>query len=735
MERSIAVQVGNASCLSIDETKVKRTSILLKMCSVFYHNETLKSDCWDFMMNQKRSGRCIQVPDTCTKFNAVYNVLHFLTDKRFLSGGSDSSLFLHYSLVLVPVKENENFQVGIYKSQLKDRDISDGNVVLSGYEMSALKYAIVNERMVIDLYLAAIAMFFVMIILWLYTRSFLITSVVGLIVVSSLVISYFIYTKVLSMTFFPFLNLLTSVFLVGIAADDAFVYMDVWNQSMRKYGEKLGQPPSNREARDEELICITADTMKHASLSMFVTSFTTSAAFLASLASEITSIRLFGLYSGLSTLCMFFLMVTWFPAVVILHHKVFSRFTCCSTFCRKLKGICSISTVFDKLMACHTALFTNFLPRIVTKLRYFSVVFFVLLAVGSIVVSTVDPGLQLPSSQDFQMFRESHALEKYPLKLKKNFHFETAKRTSFPINLIWGIKATDTGDQFDPSDEGSLNWDDDFDIASQEGQRWIVSLIPRLKKQSFFAKDQKLAFIEEFFAHMSMNCTKNNRICCSDSTFPYNSIIFSECMQQMQCRKIKEFPFNSQSITDGAPIFNAKGQLRAMSLKFDSTVAFTLSYDPANIFWMETESWANGEFNEAPSSAKGWFISELQFYDLQKSLFKGTFISMSVSLAIAFGVMLLTTGNVYISVFATFTITCALGATVASLVLMGWKLNIVESITLSVTVGLSVDFTLHYGVAYVLAVDKTDRKSRVSFSMTGMSSAISMAAFTTFITG
>ena len=203
----------------------------------------------------------------------------------------------------------------------------------------------------------------------------------------------------------------------------------------------------------------------------------------------------------------------------------------------------------------------------------------------------------------------------------------------------------------------------------------------------------------------------------------------------MQCRKIKEFPFNSQSITDGAPIFNAKGQLRAMSLKFDSTVAFTLSYDPANIFWMETESWANGEFNEAPSSAKGWFISELQFYDLQKSLFKGTFISMSVSLAIAFGVMLLTTGNVYISVFATFTITCALGATVASLVLMGWKLNIVESITLSVTVGLSVDFTLHYGVAYVLAVDKTDRKSRVSFSMTGMSSAISMAAFTTFITG
>jgi predicted RND superfamily exporter protein len=172
-----------------------------------------------------------------------------------------------------------------------------------------------------------------------------------------------------------------------------------------------------------------------------------------------------------------------------------------------------------------------------------------------------------------------------------------------------------------------------------------------------------------------------------------------------------------------------------MSLKFDSTVPFTWSYDPVDSFWEETERWARGEFTKAPSSAKGWFISELQFYDLQKSLSKGTFISMSISLGTAFAVMLVTTRNVYISVFATVTIMCALGVTVGSLVLMGWKLNILESITLSVAVGLSVDFTLHYGVAYVLATDKTDRKSRVSFSMTGMSSAISMAAFTTFIAG
>jgi hypothetical protein len=734
----IALLNGNPSCLSINQTNVENARNVLKMCSKYYHNGTLKPECWDFRKNQKGLGRCNQVPETCTRFNAVYNILHYLTDIHFLSDGSDSSLSLRYSLVLVPVKENEHFQVGVYKSHLKDGDLSDGNVVLSGYELSRLKFEIFNERMLADLYLAAIAMFIVMVILWLYTRSFLVTSLVGLIVVSSLVIAYFIYTVVLGMKFFPFLNVLTSVFLVGIAADDAFVYIDIWHQSMREHKAKRGRPPVNEDERDQELISVTVDTMKHASLSMFVTSFTTSSAFFASLTSEITSIRLFGLYSGLSILCMFFLMVTWFPAAVIIEQTVFSRFGCCSVFSGKLQETCRIRTVVDKFLAWHRAIFTDFLPRIVIKLRYFLVVFFFLLAAGGIVVSTVKPGLQLPSSQDFQMFHESHVLEKYPLKLKKNFHFETTKRSSFPINLIWGIKATDTGNQFDPYDMGGLNWDNDFDIASKEGQQWIVTFIRLLKKQPFFAKDQTLGkrcFLEEFFTYMNKNCTKDNRICCKDSTFPYNSTIFSQCMLRMQCNRIKENQFSSQSITDGAPLFDTKGLLRAISLKFDSNVAFTWSYDQADSFWKETESWALTEFNKAPSSTNGWFISELQFYDLQKSLSKGTFISMSISLAIAFGVMLLTTGNVYISVFAIVTIICALGVTVGSLVLMGWKLNILESITLSVSVGLSVDFALHYGVAYVLAVDKTDRKSRVFFSMAGMSSAITMAAFTTFITG
>ena len=732
----IALLNGNASCLSIDDNKVQTISSLVRMCSKFYHNEALKPDCWDFTKNTKRVGRCNQVPDNCTTFNAVYNVIHYLTDKNFVSTESSSSLFLRYSLVLVPIKENKDFQVEIYKSRLTDNDFKDGDVIMSGYEMSGLKYEIFNERMLVELYLAAIAMLFVMVVLWLYTGSFLLTSLVGLIVVSSLVIAYFIYSVVIGITFFPFLNIVTAVFLVGIAADDAFVYLDIWNHSARERRETLGQPPSNQDEREKRLIYLTSHTMKHASLSMFVTSFTTSSAFFACLTSKITSIRLFGLYSGLSILCMFFLMVTWFPAAVIIEQTV-HWFGCCSTFCRKLHEPekFKVRTIIDKMKAWHRTFFTDFLPRFVMKLRYISLLIFSILAAGGIVVSTVKPGLQLPTSQDFQMFRESHELEKYPLKLKKNFYFESTKKSSFPINFIWGVEAIDTGNQFDPLDSGSLKWDDNFDITTKNGQQWIANFIPRLKNQSFLAKHQKLSLVEDFFTYMKTNCTKDNKMCCKNSQFPYNSTVFSECMKQIQCLRIKEAQLTSQGITADAPLLDADGRLRAMTMKFDSNVAFTSSFDPADRFWTEVENWSFDEFNTAPSSTKGWFISDLQFYDLQKSLSKGTLLSMSISLGIAFGVMLLITANIYISVFAILTITCALGVTVGTLVLIGWKLNILESITMSVSVGLSVDFTLHYGVAYVLALDKTDRKSRVYFSMSSMSSAITMAGFTTFIAG
>ena len=51
---------------------------------------------------------------------------------------------------------------------------------------------------------------------------------------------------------------------------------------------------------------------------------------------------------------------------------------------------------------------------------------------------------------------------------------------------------------------------------------------------------------------------------------------------------------------------------------------------------------------------------------------------------------------------AALTIGSASVVTVGCLVLMGWELNMFESMTLSLAVGLSIDFAIHLGVAYKL---------------------------------
>lgn len=147
------------------------------------------------------------------------------------------------------------------------------------------------------------------------------------------------------------------------------------------------------------------------------------------------------------------------------------------------------------------------------------------------------------------------------------------------------------------------------------------------------------------------------------------------------------------------------------------------------------DAWITEELLYAPAGlSHGWFISNLEFYDLQDSLSDGTLVAMALSVAVAFSVMLLTTWNVIISLYAILSIAGTIFVTVGSLVLLGWELNVLESVTISVAVGLSVDFAVHYGVAYRLAPEP-DREGKVIFSLSRMGSAIAMAALTTFVAG
>ena len=76
----IALLRGRESCNHITAEDVDYVHQLLNECRGFYINHTLLSDCWKLKASNPR---CENIPERCTKYNAVYEILNFIVDENF----------------------------------------------------------------------------------------------------------------------------------------------------------------------------------------------------------------------------------------------------------------------------------------------------------------------------------------------------------------------------------------------------------------------------------------------------------------------------------------------------------------------------------------------------------------------------------------------------------------------------------------------------------------------------
>lgn len=163
-----------------------------------------------------------------------------------------------------------------------------------------LKNILFDDCLRIDSWLMGLGFLFVLACIWLYTKSFILSLMTMCAIVFSLGLAYFIYSLVFKMSFFPFMNLLAVVVIVGIGA--VFIYVTIWNWAIaeRTRLKSLATPIASTTSISSDSSCseslsgLIATTLKHAALSMFVTSLTTSVAFYTNLLNSITAVRCFG---------------------------------------------------------------------------------------------------------------------------------------------------------------------------------------------------------------------------------------------------------------------------------------------------------------------------------------------------------------------------------------------------------------------------------------------------------
>ncbi|XP_022101307.1 protein dispatched homolog 1-like [Acanthaster planci] len=740
----VALLSNRSSCAEITADDVAATRELLQKCAHFYRSRSLRPDCWE-----ARDWRPCpsNIHRDCIRQDAVYSVLHYLADVEFLSVEKPNNVHVRNAMVILPVHAGNDLRP-IYEDNFRDKDVEDSEVRVSGLFFN-LKYDLFEEYLTAEALYPCLGVVIIILLMWMYIGSLFITVMTVLSMAMSLILAYFFYRVIFGIPFFPFMNLTTVILLVGIGADDAFVYCDIWKRTRRDH---VNSPH----------VLVVLDTLRHAAVSMFVTSLTTASAFFANTISSITSIKCFGVFAGTTILINCFFTVTWLPAIVTLYDHYFDSF--CSfrrdtreyrTYrCKHLwytRIICCMHKISYSVSEWSRIFFDKILPCVVVKLRYMWLLTLSTLTLGGFILIFLNPKLQLPTLPEFQLFRSLHPFERYDFVYKEMFWFEKVNSTGsqgyahLPLTIVWGILPKDSGSPLDPDNRGTITFDETFDVALPDSQQWLVKFCARLRNHTYYFPTSGLqfknCFIESFRTWMqTRSCLdpetgEDHRPCCQESTFPYPQEVFKKCLKEAVRILYYKYPMAFLKNTPGPRFSGPEDKIVAAIVEFDSTQTFTYSFENIKTFWTRFEEWVTSEMREAPPAMRqGWFTSSLDFYDLQDNLAHGTPIALGMSIIISSCVMCVTTQNFLISLYAILSISGTICVTIGALVLLGWQLNILESVILSVAVGLSVDFTVHYGVAYRIAPEK-DRESRVVFSLGRMGSAITMAALTTFVAG
>lgn len=164
-----------------------------------------------------------------------------------------------------------------------------------------------------DVAFAIFSLTFVLIYIWFHLESFFMAVTSMVLILLSFPVSYFIYSGIFQVSMNTTLNQMTIFIVLGIAADDIFVFCDAWRQS-----GQFGIIADDHSRR-------MSYSFKRSFRAILVTSSTTAIAFLANALSDIRPIRAFGIFAAIIVPVNFLIIILVIPPVQIIHDIYFKN--------------------------------------------------------------------------------------------------------------------------------------------------------------------------------------------------------------------------------------------------------------------------------------------------------------------------------------------------------------------------------------------------------------------------
>ena len=171
------------------------------------------------------------------------------------------------------------------------------------YDLRSLFFEATSKQVIADLLLVFGSFAFIFIFMLFQTHSLWITGWALFSIFASFFSANMIYRIVFDFRYIGIFHVLSIFIILGIGADDVFVFYDTWR--------------SSQEKSFPNLLTRFSDVYLHAAGAMFITSFTTMVAFLSNVTSPLLGVSSFGTFSALLVFVNYCSVILFLPTVLI----------------------------------------------------------------------------------------------------------------------------------------------------------------------------------------------------------------------------------------------------------------------------------------------------------------------------------------------------------------------------------------------------------------------------------
>ena len=643
-----------------------------------------------------------------------------------------------------------------------------GNIAFY-YNNNALRRNALQSQIIFDLMLAIASLTFIFIFSWFHTGSIWLTAWGIFSIVSSFNITILIYRIVFDYRYFGTFHVLSIFIILGIGCDDIFIFMDTWKLS--------------RNEKFNNLVHRLSKVYKTAAKTTFITSFTTMVAFLSNMQSPLLAIYSFGLFSAILIMVNYFSIILFFPVILILHHKSRKGKCCCARTRTKKANITTSKNISQYIVQFFEGWF--FRNVITHKLfRWVVVVSFTALAVVNVFYATKLKA----NNEQIKVWRSDTNWNKVGNIVSNAFRKSQEDRVII-VHIIWGLEEQDRDEchHTDFKCKGKTVLDLEFDLNLNHCQHAVLKLCETMKnvpkdrerrlhlRRSQVTGDIEMECIfqrmEEFFMEES-----NKTIYTTPVKFPFDegnisTLITSnpdiyknhsaqnitrffevgagffmvqggkkDYISSFDYRRYKDliegviYPRSFSNISKGTFL---EDRLLFVAIALNTTVdPSQLSYEEGLKIYDEWETFVNQKMNELPSSCNKGFQATVkpfnvwQWLKVQKLLVNNAITGIIISLVCSLFLLTIATTNVIIGLMATLTIAMVTCGVLGMISIVGWSLGILESLNLTLIVGLAIDYVVHLAEGYMI-LDDQDRVTRAKYTLGHVGISVFSGACTT----